>query len=294
MDTYSLETDGIFKLLGFLYVYSNINATHFTVAHELFHKPGNFNRILGTIHMSKNLYTHFTYEHIYGHHRKVATPEDPASAPQHISVYQFVPKSIVGSWKSVYNMQKEEGKPVFLNYAVLSLVWSFVFTSLVYVGFGPKATLFFVAQALLSIFFLEVINYIEHYGLRRKKLEDGTYEKVTIRHSWNAPHRFTNYILFKLQRHSDHHENAMKPYQTLLSLNESPQLPHGYSLMISMSLIPSVWFRIMDPLVEEYKRVGSGDIKSEVAEKAIEESKKFAIETGLAAMALWGLNLLLF
>ena len=106
MSTVDLKTEGIFKLIGFLYVYSNLNATHFTVAHEIFHKPGNFNRILGTLHMSKNLYTHFTYEHIYGHHRKVATPEDPASAPQHITVYRFFLKSLVGSWKSVYKMQQ--------------------------------------------------------------------------------------------------------------------------------------------------------------------------------------------
>lgn len=137
-----------------------------------------------------------------------------------------------------------------MNYAVLSVVWAIVFTGLVYVGFGPKATLFFLAQGFLSIFFLEVINYIEHYGLRRKKLEDGSYEKVTIRHSWNAPHRFTNYILFKLQRHSDHHENAMKPYQTLVTFNESPQLPHGYSLMVNMAIFPSVFFKIMNPLVD--------------------------------------------
>lgn len=155
--------------------------------------------------MSKNLYTHFTYEHLYGHHRKVATPEDPASSPQYISVYQFFLSSLVGSWKSVYNMQKEEGKSFFTNYAILSIAWSVTFTSLIFLGFGAKATVFFLVQGLLSIFFLELINYVEHYGLRRKKNEDGTYEKVTIRHSWNAPHRFTNYVLFKLQRHSDHH-----------------------------------------------------------------------------------------
>ena len=198
---------------------------------------------------------------------------------------------MVGSWKSVYKMEVEEEKPIYLNYAVLSIVWSVVFSSIVYGFFGLQATIFFLVQAYLSVFFLELINYVEHYGLRRKKLEDGSYEKVTIRHSWNAPHRFTNYVLFKLQRHSDHHENAMKPYQTLVSLKDSPQLPHGYSLMVSMALFPSIWFKIMDPLVEEYKRVGTGEIKNEVAEKAIQRSKEFAIETGLVSLLLWGVNL---
>lgn len=91
-----------------------------------------------------------------------------------------------------------------------------------------------------SIFYLEAINYIEHYGLQRKQSSDGSYEKISIQHSWNAPHRFTNYLLFKLQRHSDHHENSSKPYQTLESLEVSPLLPHGYTLMITMSFFPKV------------------------------------------------------
>jgi alkane 1-monooxygenase len=270
-----------------------LNAIQFTVAHEIFHKAGSINKILGTLHMSKNLYTHFTYEHLYGHHRKVATPDDPASAPQHSDVYSFAWRSVKGTLMSVYNMELEAGKKIYENCAVLSVAWSIVFTAVIYAFFGFHATTFFLIQAFVSIFFLETINYIEHYGLRRKQLEDGSYEKVTIRHSWNAPHRFTNYILFKLQRHSDHHENAMKPYQTLLSLKESPQLPHGYSLMILMAFVPSVWFRIMDPLVDEYKKTGHGAIKSEVTEKAIQKSKEFAVVMGAMALATWGFDMLI-
>ena len=190
-------------------------------------------------------------------------------------------------------MQEDKGKRFYENYAVLSILWSIVFTGIIYIIFGGKATLFFVLQALFSIFLLETINYIEHYGLQRKKLQDGSYEKVTIRHSWNAPHRLTNYILFKLQRHSDHHENSSKPYQTLISFNESPQLPHGYSLMVAMALVPPVWLKVMNPLVDEYKRVGTGEIKSEVAEKAIKESKEFEVIVALTAIGLWALNFLL-
>lgn len=111
-------------------------------------------------------------------------------------------------------------------------------------------------EAFGSIFYLEAINYIEHYGLLRKKQDNGHYEKVTIKHSWNAAHRFSNYLLFKLQRHSDHHENSYKPYQILVTMKESPQLPHGYTVMILMSFVPKKWFQIMDPLVDAYN---SGD-----------------------------------
>lgn len=217
--SYSIPEGGVYRFVGILFAYAQLSATQFTVAHEIYHKPSLLHKIIGTLHLSKNLNTHFGYEHIYGHHRRVATPDDPATAPQHMNVYRFFWKSFTGSYKSVYSMQKEAGKSFLGNYAILSPIWCFAFTALIYCRFGLQATIFFLVQALLSIFYLETINYIEHYGLLRKQLKSGRYEKVSIRHSWNAPHRITNYLLFKLQRHSDHHENAMKPYQTLLSLN---------------------------------------------------------------------------
>jgi len=143
---------------------------------------------------------------VFGHHRKVATPEDPSSAPQGYSLYKFFPRSFFGSYKSVYNMEKDiDKKPFFLNCAVLSVAGAIAFTLGIYYLYNLQTTVFFVLQALLAIFTLESINYIEHYGLRRKKLLNSEYEKVTIQHSWNAPHRFSNYSLLKVQRHSDHH-----------------------------------------------------------------------------------------
>ena len=142
---------------------------------------------------------------IFGHHRKVATEEDPASAEKGITVYRFFLRSYFGAYRSVYRMEKESGKPLCKNLMIWSMVANLVFCTLIYMFYDAKTLVFFVAQVLGAVFFLEVINYIEHYGLRRKKLSDGSYEKVTIKHSWNSPHRFSNYLFFKLQRHSDHH-----------------------------------------------------------------------------------------
>lgn len=116
-------------------------------------------------------------------------------------------------------MEQQQGKMLIMNAAFLSVMASAAFTLMIYYFYGMQATICFVIQAVLSIVYLGGINYIEHYGLRREKLANGEYEKVNIRHSWNAPHRFTNYFFFKLQRHSDHHENSLKPYQTLVSLD---------------------------------------------------------------------------
>lgn len=116
---------------------------------------------------------------------------------------------------------------------------------------------------------------------------------MTIKHSWNAPHRFTNYLLFKLQRHSDHHENSLKPYQTLVSLEESPHLPHGYSVCIFMSFFPSMWFRIMDPLVNEYNRTKTCNINGAVMQTAIKETRKFIIKLSFITTVMFVGSLLL-
>ena len=146
-------------------------------------------------------------------------------------------------------------------------------------------------QVLGAVFYLEAINYIEHYGLRRKKNIEGEYEKVTVRHSWNSAHRFSNYLFFKLQRHSDHHENAMKPYQTLLTIDEAAQLPHGYIIMTVMALFPRTFFRIMDPLVDHYaKYETNNEAMKEVYAKSVFETREFIIKISLWATVLFILS----
>lgn len=151
-------------------------------------------------------------------------------------------------------MEKEAGKAFWQNCIVLSIVSSLAFCAAILSFYSVHTFMLFLFQVFWAVFYLEVINYIEHYGLRRKKLLDGSYEKVNPRHSWNSPHRFSNYLFFKLQRHSDHHENSLKPYQTLLTVDEAPQLPHGYILMTVMAFFPKEFMRIMDPLVDEYNK----------------------------------------
>lgn len=205
-------------LCAYYVTYCSLNSSEFSVCHEIFHKPGIFYKYFGTAIQLKNLYAHFPYEHMYGHHRRVATSEDPASAEKGINLYKFFARSFLGSYKSVYRMERQNKKPFFANYGVLSVVVSVLFAALIFKIYGTQAGILFILGSHGAIFVLEMINYIQHYGLRREKKADGSYEKVTIKHSWNAPHRFTNYFLFKVQRHSDHHENSTKPYQTLLSL----------------------------------------------------------------------------
>lgn len=155
--------------------------------------------------MSKLYYTHFTYHHLYRHHYEVATPMDPSTSKKGENVYKFIVRCITYSWLGVYNDEKKQGKTFFANYAVLSIFASLGFMLAIYCFYNLQALVLHSMMAFGSVIYLEAINYIEHYGLERKLLPNGEYEKVTILHSWNAPHRFTNYFFFKLQRHSDHH-----------------------------------------------------------------------------------------
>lgn len=140
---------------------------------------------------------HFPSEHLNGHHKRVATPEDPESAAKGTSVYEFIPRAWLGEIKFAYALN-----PLL---TIMYTTASALFYVALYSLYGIFACMVVLISQLGGVIILEIINYLEHYGLRRKRNPDGTYEKVTIRHSWNASHRFSNYLVYKLQRHSDHH-----------------------------------------------------------------------------------------
>ena len=127
-----------------------------------------------------------------------------------------------------------------------------ILIAIIGVNFGLNTIYFFLISATIGALLLETVNYIEHYGMVRKKI-DGRYEKVTHLHSWNASHMVSNFLLFQLQRHSDHHAFAHKRYQVLNHYDQSPQLPQGYSAMIILALFPPLWFKVMDRRLEDWK-----------------------------------------
>jgi alkane 1-monooxygenase len=148
-----------------VFIVSNFYASQFSVSHELMHKPGKFFKVLGTLHMVKHYYMHFTYHHLFRHHYEVATPSDPSSAKKNETVYSFIVRCIVYSWKGVYDDERKLGKTFLANYAVLSILGSCAFMSCVYLAFGLQALILHSVMAFGSVVYLEAINYIEHYGL---------------------------------------------------------------------------------------------------------------------------------
>jgi alkane 1-monooxygenase len=227
-----------------------------TVAHELIHKTNWLERSLGQLLLLHALYMHFTIEHLIGHHGRVATKDDPASARLGESVYRFYPRTVIGSFLSAWHLEQQRLTRLGLS----SLHWRnqmlwFVVLPIVYAAglasvWGETALLFYVLQGVVAFSLLEVTNYLEHYGLEREELGPGRYEKVGVAHSWSSANRLTNYFLVRLQRHADHHMNAMRRYEALQHYPEGPQLPTGYAGMILLALIPPLWFKVMNPRVQ--------------------------------------------
>lgn len=229
------------------------------VGHELGHRTSAFERILAKLLLLTSLYMHFIIEHNRGHHKNVSSPLDPASADYGESLYAFYPRTIIGGMKSAWHLEELRlsriGKPVFDvdNEMIRFIFIQFFFCVGIGLFFGWIGLCAFLIVAVLGMLLLETVNYIEHYGLRRKEIEPGVYEKVKPTHSWNSDHELGRIFLYELTRHSDHHYKAQRPYQILRHFDESPQLPLGYPGSMILAVIPPLWFAVMNPRVKNIR-----------------------------------------
>ncbi len=248
----SVEFNWIGKLGWILATGAITGTVAITAGHELIHRPTRFEQWCGGLLLSSVCYGGFKIEHVYGHHVHVATPADASSARFGQSVYAFLPKAIWcntrNAWRLEASRLKRRGLSAWRNEM---LVWSTVsaaFAVLSLLIFGLPGLVFFVAQSVVAFTELEVINYVEHYGLSRRRTATG-YERVAPIHSWNSSYRMMNWFLLNLARHSDHHASASRRYQELRHFEDAPQLPGGYGAMLLLALVPPLWFRIINPRV---------------------------------------------
>ena len=230
------------------------------VGHELGHRVNKFEQTLAKSLLLTSLYMHFFTEHNKGHHKRVATPEDPSSARYGEPVYLFYFRTIIFSYFSAWHIANEEmkkkGRPVFslYNEMVQFHLIQLAFVAVIFFVFGWLVTLYFLAAALIGIILLETVNYIEHYGLQRKPAGDGKYERAMPEHSWNSDHVIGRLMLFELSRHSDHHYLASRKYQVLRHHDHSPQMPTGYPGMMILSLVPPAWFYVMNKRIKALQK----------------------------------------
>ena len=251
-----VETTSISDIIGIILSASIVMATNgINVGHELGHRRSLFARTCSKLLYLPCQYMHFYIEHNFGHHIHVATPEDPATAMYKQNIYSFwitsVVRTYISAWKiqlRILNVSKRNFFSI-KNDMIFYTLFQLLFIALIYYYFGLYITLLSVLMSVISFLFLETINYVEHYGLLRKKDSNGRYERVKPHHSWNSNHTIGRIVLYELTRHSDHHFKSSKKYQVLESLDDCPHLPYGYPTSILLSLIPPIWFSIMNPLV---------------------------------------------
>lgn len=237
-----------------------IGSNGINVAHELGHRKNKIEQLLGKLLLVPALYMHFFIEHNFGHHLHAATPEDPATAKYNQSLYHFwitsITRQYTNSWRIQMDLLKRD-KRSFFSYKNDMVWYTIIQAGYLYTGyyfFGSLGFQILLFAAISGFLLLETINYIEHYGLLRKKKESGRYERVREVHSWNSNHVFGRIMLFELTRHSDHHYRANKKYQLLDYHETSPQLPYGYPTSMVLSLFPPIWFKIMNKRVPENQK----------------------------------------
>ncbi len=268
-----------YDYLGFAFSLGAATGISINTAHELGHKTSPLERWLAKITLAPVAYGHFFVEHNRGHHVRVATPDDPASARYGESFWAFLPRTVTGSIASAWRLEKARLGPrgrsagswrneVLQAWAMTVALWSAA------IAFGgAKVVPFLLIQAAYGASLLEVVNYVEHYGLGRRQLPTGRYERCTPQHSWNSNHVVTNLFLYQLQRHADHHANPTRSYQALRHFDDSPQLPAGYAAMILLAYVPPLWFRVMNPRVVAHygADMAQSNIKPSIRQKVLAE-----------------------
>lgn len=253
-----------FEWVGLVMSIGIVNGVAINTAHELGHKREALERWLSKVALAPTGYGHFYVEHNRGHHVRVATPEDPASARLGESFWAFWPRTVAGSLRSAWELERarlrRDGKPFWSLRNDLLNAWlmTAVLFGALLLWLGPAVLPYLLLQAVFGFSLLEVVNYVEHYGLQRQKDANGRYERCQPQHSWNSNHIVGNVLLYHLQRHSDHHANPTRRYQALRHFEASPQLPSGYASMIVIAYFPPLWRRLMDDRVVRHY---GGDVR---------------------------------
>ena len=252
----TLERIGVFFGVGVITGTVGINYSH-----ELMHQKNKLERWMADLLLGMVLYSHFRSEHLLVHHRYVATPRDPVTARYNEGFHRYYPRVLIQCLISAFGAEKAMLARKNLHWTGLSnpfwryLGMQFGFLILAFILGGWSGVGLFLVQAGVAIWQLELVNYIEHYGLTRKHLGDGKYEHVQPRHSWNAAQKASNWLLINLQRHSDHHYKPDRRFAVLQNYGpeEAPQLPYGYPLMTMLAMMPPLWRRVMNPRVKQWR-----------------------------------------
>jgi alkane 1-monooxygenase len=241
-----LQLTGLIMSTGVLLGVNGIN-----VAHELGHRESKYEQVMSVLLLLPSHYLQFFIEHNLGHHKYVATMQDPATARRNEPLLMFIPRAVYGvytkAWSIERDVLKKDGRSFWSihNRMFWFTILQLAYYAFIYINWGVAGLFCLVACGVVGFMLLESINYVEHYGLMRNIMASGRPEPVSPRHSWNSDHQMGRIILYELTRHSDHHFKATRPYQILRHMDESPQLPFGYPTSVVLAWITPLWFYVM-------------------------------------------------
>jgi alkane 1-monooxygenase len=243
----------ILSIIGLTMSIGTLNGVlGFTVAHECIHHRQLLDRIAGRLLLFQNGYLHYATEHLHGHHVYGCTPEDPHTARMNESLYRFLARSVRTTWINAWSIEQRLGRKRAghgthrITAQLLLQLWLYGEVLLI---LGPMAFAFLIAQALVAIFLLHAVDYLQHYGLMRREIAPGRYERTQPMHAWATGDHIAQFNLFQLDKHADHHLHPSRHYEQLVAHEASPQLPMGYAGMILLALYPKAWFRTVNPLI---------------------------------------------
>jgi alkane 1-monooxygenase len=224
----------------------------FTLAHEFIHRFSKTEQVAGYLLLLQNNYMHYGIEHVWGHHVYACTPEDPHTAHIGEPLYSYLFRAVKGTYKNAWKidakkLSRTSYKFSFMhNRMLLFGLLQILLMLLIFFTCGALSLIFFLLQNVVAIALLHIINYLQHYGLMRKTTLSGSYERLGTQHAWNTGRYNRSVNLFELESHADHHINPGRPFDKLSYYDDSPTHPAGYSFMVLLSLVPPLWFKIMD------------------------------------------------
>eukprot|EP00928_Gymnodinium_smaydae_P050985 TRINITY_DN3451_c0_g2_i1.p1 TRINITY_DN3451_c0_g2~~TRINITY_DN3451_c0_g2_i1.p1 ORF type:complete len:456 (+),score=64.94 TRINITY_DN3451_c0_g2_i1:49-1416(+) len=232
------------------------------IGHEMVHRVSKIEKLAGRFLLCLVSYGHFYVEHVVGHHKHVGTDADPATARFGESLYAFIPRVIIGEFRSACKIEAErvarKGLPFWrCEIPLYGLCSATVCGSFVW-AFGPQAGVYFLLQSFVAIMVFQSVHYQSHYGLERREIRPGVHEPTQAQHSWEAPSRLVNMIIFNLTRHPDHHAHAGRRYQSLQLMEGSPQSPAGLPTMMALALVPPLWRAVVHPRLLEFRKTQVG------------------------------------
>jgi alkane 1-monooxygenase len=227
------------------------------ISHELIHRREWLDRTVGGLLLSTASFGSFKIVHLQVHHPYVGTPLDFATARRGQSIYAFWLQALAGNFVEAFRLERKRlrrsGGSIWRSELVPWTACTLLCLSAAAYWWGVAGAFFFLIQSLIAIMYLDLINYLQHYGLTREMTSSGRPEPMQDHHSWTATMFLDDLLLLNLPRHAHHHSQPHQPYHLLKDSDDAPRYPYSYGVMTMLLLVPSLFRRVVHPCLDRFE-----------------------------------------